>query len=125
VNENAPADRKTGAWARKIWLAYTLIALAGALALLAVYVNAYDDYDIGDRLRGLGRFTRKSMSLLTFPLGMPAGLLADGPLRAAFGCGDANEPCAIFVTWQVQFTALVAQIVFLRWLIARRFQSGA
>jgi hypothetical protein len=56
---------------------------------------------------------------------MPAGLLADGPLRAAFGCGDANEPCAIFVTWQVQFTALVAQIVFLRWLIARRFQSGA
>ena len=56
---------------------------------------------------------------------MPAGLLADGPLRATFGCGEANEPCAVFVTWQVQFAALVAQIVLLRWLIARRFQSGA
>ena len=54
-----------------------------------------------------------------------AGLLADGPLRATFGCGEANEPCAVFVTWQVQFAALVAQIVLLRWLIARRFQSGA
>jgi hypothetical protein len=119
VSESAPADRSAGAWARKIWLAYTLIALAGALTLLALYVNAFDDYDIGDRLRALGRFTRTSMSVLTFPLGLPAGLLADGPLRATFGCGEATEPCAVFVTWQVQFAALAAQIVFLRWLVAR------
>ncbi len=125
MRESAPADRKTDAWARKIWLAYTLITLAGALLLLAVYVNAYDDYDIGDRLRALGRFTRSSMSVLTFPLGLPAGLLADGPLHDAFGCGEANEPCAVFVTWQAHFAALVAQIAILRWLIGRRFQSGA
>lgn len=125
MSESAPADRKTGAWARKIWLAYTLITLAGALLLLAIYVNAYDDYDIGDRLRALGRFTRSSMSVLTFPLGLPAGLLADGPLHDAFGCGEPNEPCAIFVVWQAQFAALVAQIAVLRWFIGRRFQSGA
>ncbi len=64
MSESAPADRETGAWARKIWLAYTLITLAGALVLLAVYVNAYDDYDIGARLRGLGRFTRRAMNIV-------------------------------------------------------------
>jgi hypothetical protein len=119
VNENAPADRKTGGWARKIWLAYTLIAIAGALMLLAVYVNAYDDYDIGDRLRALGGFTRRAMLALGFPLSLPASLLT-GPLDAAFGCGDANEPCAVFVMWQTLFAALVAQVAALRLAIGRR-----
>jgi hypothetical protein len=118
----APADMSAGAWARKLWLVYAVAAIAGAVVLLAIYVNAYDDDDIGDRLRGLGRFTRRAMFALTFPLGLPAGLLADGPLHDAFGCGGENEPCAIFVLWQTQFTALVAQIVALRWLVARRFR---
>jgi hypothetical protein len=119
VNGSAPADPETAAWARKIWLAYALVTIAGALALLAIYVDAYDDYDIGDRLRGLGRFTRRAMTLLTFPLGLPAGLVADGPLSGAFGCGGENDPCAIFVLWQAQFAALLAQIVGLGWLTRR------
>ncbi len=106
--------------ARKIWLAYAIATVVGALVLLAIYVNAYDDYDVGDRLRALGGVTRRAMLLVTFPLGLPARLLADGPLRAAFGCGDDNDPCAIFVDWQTLFAALVAQIVLLRYVIARR-----
>jgi hypothetical protein len=111
--------------ARKLWLAYAVSTVACALVLLAAYVNAYDDYDIGDRLRSLGRFARHAMDVITFPLGLPAGFLADGPLHNAFGCGDQNEPCAVFVVWQAQFTALVAQIAVFRWLLARRFSSGA
>jgi hypothetical protein len=60
------------------------------------------------------------MLALAFPLSLPASLLA-GPLEAAFGCGDESEPCAIFVMWQTFFAALVAQIVLLRWLIAKRW----
>lgn len=119
----APAGRKPGAWARSLWLAYAVAAIAAALVLLAIYVNAYDDYDIGPRLRGLGRFTRRAMTILAFPLGLPAGFLAAGPLHDALGCGDENEPCAIFVIWQAQFAALVAQLALLRWLIARRFRA--
>jgi hypothetical protein len=125
VSGEAPGNRKAGAGARKIWFAYALVTVACALALLAAYVKACDDYDIGDRLRGLGRFTRQAMTILAFPLGLPAGLLADGPLHDACGCRDENEPCAIFVLWQAQFVALVAQIVLLRWLIARRFGRAA
>ncbi len=119
MSESAPAGPKGAASARKIWLAYALVTIAGALVLLALYVNAYDDYDIGDRLRGLGRFTRRAMNIVTFPLGLPAGLIADGPLKGAFGCGDENDPCAIFTLWQAQFAALVAQIVGLGWLTRR------
>lgn len=113
----APAP---GALARRVWLAYALVTVAAALLIFTAYVNTYDDYDVGPRLRGLGRFTRQAMLALTFPLGWPARLLADGPLSAAFGCGDENDPCAIFVLWQTLFAALVAQIVLLRWAIARR-----
>lgn len=105
--------------ARKIWLAYSIAAVAAALVLLAIYVNAYDDYDIGDRLRGVGRFARQVMALISAPLGPLAGLLADPPLERAFGCGDPNEPCAFFVNWNTRFAALVAQIILLRWAIGR------
>jgi hypothetical protein len=84
-------------------------------------VNAYDDYDVGDRLRALGRFTRRAMLALGLPLSLPASLLT-GPLDAAFGCGDADEPCAVFVMWQTQFVALVAQVAGLRWWIGRRWR---
>ncbi|WP_442755022.1 hypothetical protein ACNHKD_18895 [Methylocystis sp. JAN1] len=105
--------------ARKIWLFYAIATVAAGLVLLALYVNAYDDYDIGDRLRGVGRFARRAMTLLSFPLGPSVGLLADEPLERAFGCGDPNEPCAFFVHWNTRFAALVAQIGLLRWAVAR------
>ncbi len=122
MNGEAERDRKAAALARKIWLIYAISTVATALVLLAAYVNTYDDYDVGERLRGLGRFTRRAMLALAFPLSLPAHLLA-GPLDAGFGCGDENEPCAIFVMWQTLFAALFAQIVLLRWLIGRRWRG--
>ncbi|RTL85041.1 MAG: hypothetical protein EKK29_12435 [Hyphomicrobiales bacterium] len=109
---------KGGALARKLWLFYALATVTAALVLLAAYVNIYDDYDVGPRLRGLGLFTRRAMAALGFPSSLPATLLT-GPLVAAFGCGDENDPCAIFVMWQTLFVALVAQIALLRWAIGR------
>jgi hypothetical protein len=105
--------------ARKVWLYYAIATIVAALALLAIYVNAYDDYDVSDRLRGVGRFARQGMLLLSFPLGPLSGFLADAPVERAFGCGDPNEPCAFFVNWNARFAALAAQIVLLRWAIAR------
>lgn len=113
----------SGAWsraARTAWLIYTVIAIASALVVLAVYVNTYDDYDISERLRATGRFARTAMRVLSFPLGLPVGALANGPLESALGCGDLNEPCSVFVDWHTHFAAIVAQIVLLRRLVARR-----
>jgi hypothetical protein len=107
-------------WARRIWLVYALASIAAALALLAVYVNAYDDYDVGDRLRGLGLFTRRAMLILSAPIGLPLGALANPALAGVFGCGDENEPCAVFVDWNMRFFALVAQIVILRFVATRK-----
>lgn len=119
----AETDARAGRLARNIWLFYALATIAAALALFAAYVNIYDDYDIGPRLRGLGRFTRQAMLALGFPLSFPVSLLAAGPLNVAFGCGDENDPCAIFVFWQTLFATLVAQIALLRWIIARRWPA--
>ncbi|WP_424361073.1 hypothetical protein [Methylocystis parvus] len=105
---------------RKIWLAYSIVTVVAALVLLAIYVNAYDDYDVGDRLRGVGRFARHAMALISAPLGPLAGFFVDKPLERAFGCADPNEPCAFFSYWNMRFVALVAQIVLLRWALARR-----
>ncbi len=102
-----------------IWLAYTAIAIVGALTLLAIYVNIYDDYDVSDRLRAAGALTRRVMWVLSLPLGLPVGALASTPMEAAFGCGEAREPCAVFVDWNLRFATIVAQIVLLRWLVAR------
>jgi len=113
-------DAGPGARARLLWRIYSILTIAGALTLLAIYVNAYDDYDVSDRLRALGRFVRQAVRVLSFPLGLPTGTLADGPLERAFGCGDAYEPCAVFVDWHTHFAALLVQIVGLRWLLRRR-----
>lgn len=110
-----------GARVRKVWLLYALAAVAASLVVLSIYVNTYDDYDVGDRLRGVGGFARQAMTALSFPLGPTIGLLADPALERAFGCGgDANDPCAIFVMWNTHFAALVAQIALLRWALGRR-----
>ncbi|WP_363350866.1 hypothetical protein [Methylocystis echinoides] len=123
MSGDAEASGKAERLARKIWLLYAIATITAALVLLAIYVNAYDDYDVGERLRGLGRFTRRAMLILSFPISLPAGALAAGPLSGAFGCGDDNEPCAIFVIWQTLFVALAAQIVLLRLAIGRRWRQ--
>ncbi|MBI5011862.1 MAG: hypothetical protein HZC06_03440 [Methylocystis sp.] len=94
-------------------------AVALSIAVLAIYVTAYDDYDLSERLRATGRFSRQAMRALSFPLGAPVGWLLDPLLEKSFGCGDENEPCAAFVDWNTHFAALVAQIVLLRWLIRK------
>ncbi|HEY8212742.1 MAG TPA: hypothetical protein VIG36_01205 [Methylocystis sp.] len=125
MSDSPPQD---GRWRflRAAWLAYAIATVALSIAVLAIYVNAYDDYDLSDddydlseRLRATGRFVRQAMRALSFPLGAPIGAL-NSPLEKSFGCGDANEPCAVFVDGNMRFAALLAQIILLRWLIRRR-----
>jgi len=119
VNDAPPRDRRSRVL-RFAWLAYAIAAVALSIAVLAIFVKAYDDYDLSDRVRATGRFARQAMRALSFPLGAPTGALLNPPLEKSFGCGDENEPCAIFVDWNTHFAALLAQIVMLRWLIGRR-----
>lgn len=119
MTDDAPQTAR-GRAARRIWLAYTALAIVASLVVLTIYVTTYDDYDISDRLRATGRFARKAMRVLSFPLGLPIGALLNGPLEKALACGDESEPCAIFIDWHTHFAALLAQIALLRWLIVRR-----
>jgi len=116
VTGGPPQDGR-GRFLRLAWLAYAIATVVLSIAVLAIYVTTYDDYDISERLRATGRFARQAMQALSFPLGAPIGWLLDPPLEKSFGCGDENEPCAIFVNWNTRFAALLAQIVLLRWLI--------
>lgn len=106
--------------ARNLWLAYASVTIVGALTVLAIYVNIYDDYDVSDRLRAAGRFLRQTMNVLSFPLGWGVGALTNEPLGWVFGCGTPDAPCSILVEWQTRFIALLAQIIALRWYITRR-----
>ncbi|TLG78178.1 hypothetical protein [Methylocystis sp. B8] len=119
MSDGPPQD---GRWRflRVAWLAYAIATVALSIAVLAIYVTACDDYDLSERLRATGRFTRQAMRAVSFPLGAPTGWLLNPPLEKSFGCGDENEPCAAFVDWNTHFAALLAQIILLRWLIARR-----
>ena len=114
----APSPR--GRFARSLWLAYAILTVLCAFAVLAIYVNTYDDYDVSDRLRAAGVFLRRSMNVLSFPLGWLVGALTKAPLAAVFGCKAPEAPCSLFIDWQTRFVALLAQIVLLRWVIARR-----
>lgn len=119
MTKGAPQE-PPGRVARGLWLAYAIATILASLAVLAIYVMTYDDYDLSDRLRAVGRFARRAMRVLSFPLGLPIGALLNGPLEAAFACGDEKEPCAVFIDWHTHFAALVAQVALLRWLIVRR-----
>jgi hypothetical protein len=119
VSDSPPQDGR-GRFLRVAWLAYAIATIALSIAVLAIYVTAYDDYDLSERLRATGRFARQAMRAVSFPLGAPVGWLLDPPLEKSFGCGDENEPCAIFVNWNTHFAALLAQVVLLRRLIRRR-----
>ena len=58
-------------FAARAWFAYTAGVLASALLVLAIYVNAYDDYGVTPKLTATGSFTREVMQALSFPLGFP------------------------------------------------------
>jgi hypothetical protein len=118
VNDGPPQDGRRRLL-RAAWLVYAMATVSLSIAVLAIYVTAYDDYDLSERLRATGRFTRQAMQALSFPLGAPVGWLLDPPLEKTFGCGDEKEPCAAFVDWNTHFAALLAQIVLLRWLIRK------
>jgi hypothetical protein len=118
VTGEAPPPR--GRLARNLWLAYAIASVVCALAVLAIYVNTYDDYDVSDRLRAAGAFLRRTMKVLSFPLGWLVDALTIDPLTRALGCAGPDAPCSIFVEWQTRFVALLAQIVLIRWLMARR-----
>lgn len=105
--------------ARIAWLLYAGATIVGALMVLAIYVNTYDDYDISDRLLATGAFARRTMSLLSFPLGGVASAVAGDALEKAFSCGSTNAPCAIFVDWNLRFAAIIAQLGLLRWALSR------
>jgi hypothetical protein len=119
VSDSPPQDGRAR-FLRVAWLAYAIATVALSLAVLAIYVNAYDDYDLSERLRAAGRFARQAMRAVSFPLGAPIGWLLDPALEKSFGCGDEYEPCAIFINWNTHVAALLAQIVLLRRLIQRR-----
>ncbi|MGD9542694.1 MAG: hypothetical protein AB7F41_02385 [Methylocystis sp.] len=119
MSESPPQD---GRWRllRIAWLVYAIATIALSIAVLAIYVTAYDDYDLSERLSAAGRFLHQAMRALSFPLGAPVGALLTSPLEHSFGCGHVNDPCAVFVDWNARFAALLTQIVLLRWLIGRR-----
>jgi len=117
MNEGAPAPFPN---ARTAWLAYAAVAIIGALTVLTIYVNTYDDYDVSECLYAAGAFTRRAMSALSFPLGFLLSTVAGGPLEASFNCGATNEPCAIFIDWNLKFAAIISQIALLRGIVTRR-----
>ncbi len=106
--------------ADKAWLLYSAAAIGGALVVLAIYVNAYDDNGLTEKLRLLGGFTRRAMRVLSFPLGLPFGAVANGFLENAFGCAEPDEPCGVFVDWWTHFFAVLAQALLLRFALRRR-----
>jgi hypothetical protein len=115
--ENGSASRRHFAY--RAWFIYAAGVVAGSLLVLAIYVNAYDDYGVTAKLTATGSFTRTTMRALSFPLGFPVGALADPILERNFGCGDQSEPCATFIAWWTRFAAIFVQILLLRWLAQR------
>jgi len=94
--------------ASRLWLIYTTAAILGSLLVLAIYVSAYDNTGVTERLRATGAFTRTAMQVLSFPLGFPLGAAADPFLERSFGCAASDEPCATFIEWWTHFAAVLA-----------------
>jgi magnesium-transporting ATPase (P-type) len=105
--------------ASSLWLIYTLATIVGSLVVLAMYVSAYDNTGVTERLQAMGAFTRTAMQLLSFPLGFPLGAAADPFLERRFGCAASDEPCATFIDWWTHFAAILVQIVIFHRLIRR------
>jgi hypothetical protein len=103
--------------ASRLWVIYTTAAILGSLLVLAIYVSAYDNTGVTERLRATGAFTRTAMQVLSFPLGFPLGAAADPFLERSFGCAVLDEPCATFINWWTHFAAVLAQIIIFHRLI--------
>jgi hypothetical protein len=110
-------EPSTGRLASRLWVIYTTAAILGSLLVLAIYVSAYDNTGVTERLRATGAFTRTAMQVLSFPLGLPLGAAADPFLERSFGCAALDEPCATFIDWWTHFTAVLAQIIIFHRLI--------
>ena len=106
-----------GRLASRLWIIYTTATILGSLVILAIYVSAYDNTGVTERLRAMGAFTRTAMQLLSFPLGFPLGAAAAPFLERNFGCAPLDEPCATFIDWWTHFAAVIAQIIIFRRLI--------
>ena len=108
-----------GRLASRLWLIYTSAAILGSLVVLAMYVGAYDNTGVTERLRAMGAFTRTAMQVLSFPLGFPLGAAVNPFLDRNFGCAVLDEPCTTFIDWWTHFAAILVQIIIFRWLIQR------
>ncbi len=115
--KNSKASRAS--FAPNLWRVYTAATILGSLLSLAIYVNAYDDYGLTERLRAVGGFTRTAMHIISFPLGLPLGAMANPLFERIFRCDEPNEPCAAFIDWWTHFAALLVQVVILRWFARR------
>jgi hypothetical protein len=110
--------------ASRLWLIYMIAAILGSLVVLAMYVGAYDNTGVTERLRAMGAFTRMAMRILSFPLGLPLGAAANHFLEPNFGCAPSDEPCAIFIDWWTHFAAILVQIIIFRGLIRPRLPAN-
>jgi hypothetical protein len=115
--ENGSASRRR--FASRMWFIYAAVVVAGSLLVLAIYINAYDDYGVTARLTATGSFTRAVMQALSLPPGFPIGALADPFFQRRFGCEAQSEPCATFVAWWTRFGVILLQILLLRGLSRR------
>jgi hypothetical protein len=103
--------------ASSLWLIYIAVTVLGSVVVLAMYVGAYDNTGVTERLRAMGAFTRTAMQVLSFPLGFPLGAAADPFLERSFACAASDEPCATFIHWWTHFAAILVQIVILQIVI--------
>ncbi len=109
-----------GRLASTLWLIYAIATILGSLVILAIYVNAYDNTGITERLRAIGAFTRTTMQVLSFPFGLPLGAAANPFLERNFGCAAPDsEPCITFIDWWTHFAAVLAQVILIRWFVRR------
>jgi hypothetical protein len=117
VIEDSKASR--AGLARALWRVYTVASILCSLLILAIYVNTYDDYGLTERLRAIGGFARWVMRIISFPIGLAFGAVANGLFERIFGCEEVTEPCGVFIDWWTHFAALLAQLTLFRWLVRR------
>jgi len=114
---NLKASR--GNLAHRLWLVYSIEAVVASLIVLTLYLSAYDDNGVTERLRSLVSFSRRPMRILSFPLGLRLGAVADSPFAKSFSCAGPSGPCSVFIDWSTNFGALTAQVLLFSLLVRR------
>lgn len=107
----------------RLWLGYAAVTIFGSLLVLAIYVNAYDNTGMTERLRAAGVFLHTVMQVLSFPLGLALGAAANPSLAQYFRCGAPDDPCAVFIDWWTHFAAILIQIAFFN-ILTRRWRAA-